>query len=129
MVYWSTKKQATVAQSSTEAEYRAVINCVAELTWLQQHLGDIDISVPCKPVVYCDKISTTYLALNPIFHAHTKHIKLDVHFVCEKVASGRLDICYLPTEAHIAYIFTKGFNTSRHKLMRINLSVVVSPPD
>lgn len=58
-------------------------DCVAEFTWLQQLLGEIGISLSSVPMVYCDNILATYLALNPSFHARTKHIELDVYFVRE----------------------------------------------
>lgn len=65
-------------------------DCITELTWLQQLVGELGVSLPSAPTVYCDNISTTYLALNLIIHARTKHIELDVRFVRERVASGHL---------------------------------------
>jgi hypothetical protein len=29
-----------------------------------------------------------YLSTNPIQHQRTKHVELDLHFVCERVAVG-----------------------------------------
>lgn len=80
LVSRSAKKQATVTQLSTEVEYHSVAYCVAKLTWLQL-LGEISVSLPVASNMYYNNISATYLALNSGFHACTKHIKLDVHFV------------------------------------------------
>ncbi|KAL6330598.1 hypothetical protein AAG906_003205 [Vitis piasezkii] len=33
---------------------------------------------------WCDNQGSIALANNPMFHAHTKHIELDDHFICEK---------------------------------------------
>lgn len=85
MVSWSAKKQATVARSSTEAEYKALANVVSELVWLLQLLQNL--YAPCfasTPVLWCDKNSTIALATNPMFHAKSKHIEVDFHFVFEK---------------------------------------------
>ena len=37
----SSKRQNTVSRSSAEAEYRAVANAVAEVSWLRQLLGEL----------------------------------------------------------------------------------------
>ncbi|XP_021624975.1 uncharacterized mitochondrial protein AtMg00810-like [Manihot esculenta] len=34
LIYWNSKKQQTVAKSSTEAEYRAIGFAIIELTWI-----------------------------------------------------------------------------------------------
>jgi hypothetical protein len=38
LVSWSSRKQATVSQSSTEAEYKALMNATTKLMWLQMLL-------------------------------------------------------------------------------------------
>lgn len=102
-----------------------MVDCVTEVTWLQQHLGEICVFLPSVPTVYWDNISATYLTLNIVFHARTEYIELDVHFVWERVASGHLQVWYLPTDDQIADIFTKGrLSYSHHKLVCGNLSFI-----
>jgi hypothetical protein len=55
----------------------------AELLWLKSLLLDLHIFVP-SPILYCDNLGATYLAANSVFHARTKHVELDYHFVREK---------------------------------------------
>ncbi|XP_026452844.1 uncharacterized protein LOC113353467 [Papaver somniferum] len=43
LVFWSSKRQATVSHSSVEAEYRGVANAVAETTWLQNLLLELHL--------------------------------------------------------------------------------------
>ena len=83
---WSSKRQTAVSRSSAEAQYRAVAHVVAECCWLRQLLQELHISIPRATVVYCDNVSAVYMTANPVHHRRTKHIKIDIHFVREKVA-------------------------------------------
>lgn len=44
-------------------------------------MKDLGIFLSTPPVLHCDKIGVTYLMFNPVFHARTKHIEVDYHFV------------------------------------------------
>jgi hypothetical protein len=41
LVSWSAKRQIVVSRSSTEAEYHAIANGVADATWLRQLLHEL----------------------------------------------------------------------------------------
>ena len=56
-ITWSSKKQPTVALSSTEAEYRGVVVAACEVAWLHKLLADLCVEVPHKVVIYCDNLS------------------------------------------------------------------------
>jgi hypothetical protein len=90
LVSWSARKQATVSRSSTEAEYKALVNAAAELMWVHKILNELRVSHPRAGWLWCDNIGATYLMANPVFHARTKHIKIDFHFVREQVANKLL---------------------------------------
>jgi hypothetical protein len=75
------KKQATVSRSSTEAEYKSLANATAEVMWIQILLDEVGASQSKAAVLWCDNIGATYLSANPVFHARTKHIEVNYHFV------------------------------------------------
>lgn len=73
------KKQSTVSRSSTESEYRSLAFAAAELASIHHLLNDLHIFLS-QPPLLCDNQSTLSLSLttNPIFHACTKHIEIDL---------------------------------------------------
>jgi histone deacetylase 1/2 len=107
LVSWSARKQATVSRSSTEAEYKALANATTELIWVEAILTELGVRLRAKPVLWCDNIGATYLSVNPVFHARTRHIEIDFHFVCERVADNRLDIKFISSKDQLADGFTK----------------------
>lgn len=48
-ISWSTKKQVTLSQSSTEAEYKALSSATSELLWISYLLHDLGIA-PSSPI-------------------------------------------------------------------------------
>ncbi|KAF5459048.1 hypothetical protein F2P56_023037 [Juglans regia] len=69
LISWSSKKQPTIARSSTEAEFKAVANTTAEVIWLQHLCRDIGVQLTSAPLLYCENLGATYLSSNPLFHA------------------------------------------------------------
>jgi histone deacetylase 1/2 len=107
LVAWSARKQATVSRSSTEAEYKAVANATAEIIWIEALLKELGVRQRSPPVLWCDNIGATYLSTNPVFHARTKHIEIDFHFVRERVARKLLQVRFVSSKDQLADIFTK----------------------
>lgn len=87
LVSWSSKKQAVVSRSSTESEYRALAHVSSEIAWIQSLLSEFGFPLPQTPITWCDNMGASALAMNPVYHARTKHIELDIHFVRDKVLS------------------------------------------
>ena len=121
-ISWFAKKQGIVSRSSTEAEYRALASTTIELYWIRMLLRDFGLFLPHPPLLWCDNVSALTIATNPVFHARTKHIELDYHFVHEKVLRRDLLIKFISTHDQLADLFTKGllspwFNWLTSKLM------------
>ncbi|XP_038988075.1 uncharacterized mitochondrial protein AtMg00810-like [Phoenix dactylifera] len=127
LISWCAKKQPTVARSSTEAEYRALAITASELIWLRRLLRELDISVDSPTDIYCDNISAIALTSNPVFHARTKHIEVDYHFIREKVLSKELHIAHVSSADQPADIFTKSLTARRHSLLYSKLKVSSLP--
>jgi hypothetical protein len=123
LVSWSAKRQTAVSRSCAETEYRAVVNGVAEATWLRQLLHELQAPPSRCTLVYCDNISVVYLSTNPFQHQRTKHVEIDLHFIREKVAIGQVRVLHVPTISQFVDIFTKGLPSSVFNEFRSSLNI------
>ena len=81
-----------------------------------------------KPIVLkCDNQSSIKLVHNPIYHARTKHIEIQHHFVREKIQSKEIDLIYCNTTDNVSDIFTKPLGKMNFEECRKQLGVVENP--
>jgi histone deacetylase 1/2 len=123
LVSWIARKQDSVSRSSTEAEYKALANATTELIWVEALLRELGVRLYQKSCLWCDNLGATYLSANPVFHARTKHIEIDYHFVRERVAQNRLDIRFISTKDQIADGFTKALPVKNLDEFKRNLNL------
>lgn len=114
-ITWSAKKQPVVSRSSIEAEYRSLAITTAELYWLRMLLKDLGLYLYHPPILWCDNVSALALDFNPIFHARTKHIEVDYHFVRVKVLNRDMLIKYISIADQLTYLFTKSLPSPRFR--------------
>ncbi|RVW18373.1 Retrovirus-related Pol polyprotein from transposon RE2 [Vitis vinifera] len=74
-----------------------------------EEISSLDLHIPLAsiPTLYYDNTSALHMTINPVFHACSKHIELDYHFVCKQVALGLLATQHISTEKKVADLFTK----------------------
>jgi histone deacetylase 1/2 len=129
LISWSSKKQPTVSRSSTEAEYKALANGAAEAIWIESLLKELGVLQQRTPIIWCDNLGATYLMANPVFHARTKHIEIDFHFVRERVTAGELDVRFISSNDQLADVFTKLATRQMLDRFKINLNLVCNSLD
>nr|GEX91157.1 retrovirus-related Pol polyprotein from transposon TNT 1-94 [Tanacetum cinerariifolium] len=86
LISWSSKRQKSVAISSTEAEYIALSGCCAQILWMRSQLSDYRLRF--------NKI--------PIYH-----------FIKEQVENGVIELYFVNTEYQLADLFTKALGRDR----------------
>lgn len=118
-ISWNSKRQATVALSSTEAEYMALSTAAQEAAWLRQFGDELDSSLKEKPIVIaCDNQSAINLAETDGFRVRSKHIDIRHHHIRDKIEDETIEIRYLPTEEMVADSLTKAVASSKHQYCR-----------
>uniref|UniRef100_A0AAV1TND8 Reverse transcriptase Ty1/copia-type domain-containing protein n=1 Tax=Peronospora matthiolae TaxID=2874970 RepID=A0AAV1TND8_9STRA len=121
---WRSKKQRTVALSSTEAEYMALTEATQEAVWLKAFLCEIGEMKNDEAVkIYEDNQGSIALAKNPEFHKRTKHIDIRYHFVREKVADGQVLLQYCAMKNRKADLTTKPIPTVQFEYRRDMLGI------
>ena len=107
-VSWISKRQATVALSTAEAEYATACLAAQEVQWIRQLLAEINVPVPKEPTtVHADSQSAIHMCNNPTA-GRAKHIDIKMHFVKEAQERGVVNFKYIPTTEEAADVLTKA---------------------
>ena len=80
-ICWSSKKQATLALSLAEAEYRGAVNARIKIVWLHGILIEFEIRTSPSVEIYCDNYSTIKISSDPVHKERTKHIDIHMHYI------------------------------------------------
>ena len=122
-ICWSRKKQAALALSSGEAEYRGAVNVAIQEVWLHGILTDFRIQTSPTVNIYCDNQSTTKISSDPIYNQRTKNIEVHMHYIWELVHDRTITLQYYLIEDQIADIFTKSFTKNRFAFLKSLLDI------
>ena len=94
VIAWRSRKQTSVALSTTEAEYIAACATCSEAVWLRKLLsGLFDLQLEAT-WIYCDNESCIKLSENPMFHNKSKHIEIKYQYIRDMVEKGASLHCY-----------------------------------
>jgi histone deacetylase 1/2 len=93
------------------------------MMWVQKLLTELRIPHQRVARLWCDNLGAKYLSANPIFHARTKHIEIDYHFVRERVAQKLLDVRFIASGDQLADGFTKALPVMKLQQFRLNLNL------
>lgn len=120
-ICWTTKKQSTVAQSSTEAEYIALAMGATELLWLKNLLFDLEIGCEEPIIIYEDNQSCIHL-LNRWEHCRLKHVDIKYNFVRDLNEKKIITVKYINTTDQLADMLTKAL--PKAKLDKLLLGIL-----
>ena len=116
------RKKKVVARSNYEVEYMVISEATSKVIWNRSLLIELGLKASSHPVLWCDNVGAITLASNPIFHARTKHIEIDVHLVGDNVLAKELDIRFVPSKDQIVGVFTLAPSIPKFYFLRDKLT-------
>ena len=122
-ISWCSKKQPTVALSTTEAEYMAMTSAIQELIWLKKLSHELIPLSNNQIILYCDNKSTIQYVTNNSYSNRTKHIEIKSNFIREHIETGILKLVYLSTDQMVADKLTKGMATGKQVLLSSSIGL------
>ena len=112
-VSWFSKRQNTVALSSCESEYYALVEAGKEAVWFRQLLMELGCIVDSEPsLIYADNQGAIALSENPEHHKRTKHIANKWHWIRQAIEEHTIQMEYVPTALMAADGLTKPLGPS-----------------
>ncbi|CAD6222034.1 GSCOCG00005299001-RA-CDS [Cotesia congregata] len=113
-ISWKSRKQRTVALSTTEAEYKALTEATKESMYLRGLIGEIGIGKYSEGLIYCDNQGAIHTSTATGFLDRTKHVRIQFNFVKEAIKNQEIQLAHISTDEMTADILTKALPRDRH---------------
>ena len=113
-VTWSSKRQATVALSTVEAEYVAMSRCAQQMVWMHSWLSEVKVDYATPGLIKGDNRGAIALTKNTKDHGKVKHIDIRHHYIRELLQSGIITTEQVPSADNLADLFTKPLPRDHH---------------
>ena len=123
LVTWGSRKQQSIALSTTEAEYISALACCIQLLWLKQQLEDFGVELPTMESK-CDNTFAINVSKNHVHHSRKKLIDVLHHLLRDHVEKGNVVLTHVRTEDQVANIFTKGLSREPFQRLRVMLGLI-----
>lgn len=124
-ISWNSRRQETVAISSTEAEYMALSSATQEALWLRQFESEF-WSLGEPTTIFCGNQSAIKLANTDAYHSRTRHIDIKHHFIRKKVDEGLIHVRPIATNEMVADGLTKGVFRDKHDFCGRNMGLIMN---
>jgi hypothetical protein len=112
-ISWRSKRQATVALSSAEAEFISASAMVQEVIYLRKFLSNLGFPQTAPTPVFADNETCIAWSEGSVGGSErAKHVDLRVHFVHEARAAGHLLLRKVDSKLNAADILTKASTPS-----------------
>ncbi|GJS97134.1 putative ribonuclease H-like domain-containing protein [Tanacetum coccineum] len=116
LISWQCKKQISMANSTTKAEYIAASNCCGQVLWLQNQLLDYGYNFR-KTKIHVDNESIICVVKNPVYHSKTKHIEIRHHFIRDSYEKKLIEMVMIHADYNVSDLLTKAFDVTMFQFL------------
>ena len=124
-VSWRSSMMKLVTHSSCESEYVGLSEAGNEAVCLNQLQGEMKIG-KMSVLLLGDNESSLKLAMNPVFHQRSKHIRIKYHSLRDRVEEGLIELCKIDTGLNAADMMTKNVGVGILKVCKGLVGMVAS---
>ena len=107
-ISWNSRKQSTVALSSTQAEYMALSSATQEALWLRGLTIELTILGPSPVIIHSDNKGVIDLAKNAHFSSRTRHISIKHYFIKQSIDDKLIEVRFVTSFEMLADTLTKA---------------------
>jgi hypothetical protein len=125
VINWFSKRQSIVTLFICEIEYTEQTLAVKEIIWLRNLMTQLtcDVEYSQAIVIYENNQDVIALIKNSQFHARTKHIDIQIHFIKEKVIEKFIDLFYVFIDQMIVDDLIKSLIRDKFVQFRVALEI------
>jgi transposase InsO family protein len=113
-ITWRSKRQSTIALSSTEAEYVALSEAGREACWLRSLFEELGEKQTLPTLIRGDNDGSIAMARSQQFHKRAKHIEMRWHWLRDMVENENIQIDSCRDPEQTADVLTKAISRQRH---------------
>ena len=124
VVAWSSKKQTRIVLSTAEAEYNAAVHATKQVIWYRNLYKEIGLPYETPSIIKSDNQAAISISHHPEYHARTKHVDIDLHFLRDYVEDGTIRSSYIPSSENLADLFTKALPKPAHQVLTKSIGLL-----
>jgi hypothetical protein len=116
-VMWKSSLQSRIANSSAEAEFRAMLELANQIEWLRGLLAELGMQQKQPTSFYTDSASALNLVTNVDQQVSNalRHLCGEINIMQERIQLGFVYPHFVPGEAQVADVLTKALPFNRHQ--------------
>ena len=122
-VSWSSKRQATVALSTVEAEYVAMSQCAQQMVWMHSWLDEVEIEHSSPGIIRGDNRGAIALSKNSRDYGKVKHIDIRHHYIRDLLKFSAIILEEVSSADNLADLFTKPLPRDHHHRLLSTLQI------